>query len=95
MRHWNISRDIKQGAKFSWSKSIEITQNPFTYHCGTMLEINIKIYLKITHIFSSVVSHLPRDIFDLAIESLNKVKLGKAQRVIAEKKAFNEKLVSK
>ena len=39
-----------------------------------MLEINIKGYLKITHIFSSAMWHLPREIFDLPIESLKKVK---------------------
>ena len=53
-----------------------------------MLEITIKIYLEITHIFSSAVWHLPREIFDLAIESLNKVRRLMKQRVIAEKKAF-------
>ena len=48
------------------------------------------------HIFSSAMWHLPREIFDLAIEDLSKVrKLKKTQRVIAEKKAFNEKLFSK
>ena len=26
-RHWNISRDIKQGAKMSWSKGTEIIQS--------------------------------------------------------------------
>ena len=39
-----------------------------------MLEINIKRYLEIIHIFSGATWHLPREIFDLAIESLNKVK---------------------
>ena len=34
----------------SRSKGIEITQS---YHCGIMLKIIIKRYLKITHIFSS------------------------------------------
>jgi len=32
-------------------KGIEIIQT-VSYHCGVMLEINIKIYLKITQIFS-------------------------------------------
>ena len=54
-----------------------------------MLDISIKEYFKITHIVSSTVWHLPREIFDLAIESLNKVRrLKKSHRVIAEKKAF-------
>ena len=33
-----------------------------------MLEINIKSYLKITHIFSYSMWHLPREIFDVATE---------------------------
>ena len=45
--------DIKQGTKISWSKGIEVTQSLWSHHCGIMLEINIKRYLKITHIFSS------------------------------------------
>ena len=52
-----------------------------------MLEINIKRYLKITHIFSNSMWHLPREISDLVIESLDKVRLEKKknpQRVIAE-----------
>ena len=57
----------------SRSKGIEVTQSLLSYHCGIMLEINIKRYLKITHIFSSAMWHLPRQIFDLAIESLSKV----------------------
>ena len=32
--------------------------------------------------------HLPREIFDLAIESLNKVRLKKTEEVISEEKAF-------
>ena len=35
-----------------------------------MLEINIRRYLKISHIFSSALWHLPKEIFHLAIESL-------------------------
>ena len=38
-----------------------------------MLEINIKRCLKITHIFSSAMWHLPKEIFDLALESPKKV----------------------
>ena len=63
-----MSRDINQGAKISWSKDIKIIQSMFSNPCGIMLEINIKRYLKITHIFSSAVCHLPREIFDLAIQ---------------------------
>ena len=47
--------DIKQGTKMSWSKGTEIIQNLFSCHCGIILEINIKRYLKITHIFSNVI----------------------------------------
>ena len=66
-----------------------------------MLEIDIKIYLKITHIFSRTMWHLPREIFDLATESFNKVrKLKKKKkerkkerkRVIAEKNTFKWKI---
>ena len=39
-----------------------------------MLEINIRRYLKIIHIFSSVVWHLPREIFDVAMRHLNFLK---------------------
>ena len=54
-----------------WSKGIEITQNLSAYHCGKMLETEIKIYLKIIFIYSSTMCHLPRDIFDIATESFN------------------------
>ena len=83
-----MSRDIKQVAKMSWSKGIEIIQSLFSYHCGIMLEINIKRYLKITHTFTTAIWHLPREIFDLAIESLNKVKDWKNTEGDCEKKAF-------
>ena len=75
--------------KISWSKGIEVIQSLFSFHCEIMLEIIIERYLKITHIFSSTMRPLPRKIFDLAIESLNKIRrLKKTQRVITEKKAF-------
>ena len=70
------SRDIKQGVNISWSKGIEIIQSVLSYHCGIMLEINIKRYLKITHVVSTAMWHLAREIFDLAIESLSKVRRG-------------------
>ena len=71
------------------SKGIEIIQSLFSYHYGIVLEIHIKRYLKITHVFSSARLHLPREIFDLAIEILKEVKRQKKiQRVIAEKKMF-------
>ena len=39
---------------------------------------------------------MPREILDLTIESFNKVRrVKKIQRVIAEKKALNEKLILK
>ena len=81
--------------KISWSKGIEVTQSLWSHHCGIMLEINIKRYLKITHIFSSAMCHLPREIFDLAIESLNKVKrLKKHRGWLQRRKHLNEKLIS-
>ena len=42
----------------------------YSQYCRIVLEINIKRYLKITHIFSSATWHSPREIFDLATESL-------------------------
>ena len=45
--------DIKQGTKMSWSKGIEIIQNLFSCHCGIILEINMKRYLKVILISSS------------------------------------------
>ena len=44
--------DIKQGAKISWSKVIEIIQSLFSYYCGIIVEISIERYLKITQTFS-------------------------------------------
>jgi len=38
--------------KNSWSQGIEVIQSLFSYHCGILLGINIKRYLKITHIGS-------------------------------------------
>ena len=60
----------------------------FAYHCGIILELSIKRYLKMTHIFSSAMWHLPRETFNLAVESLSKVRMKKTQTVIAEKKVF-------
>ena len=72
--------------KFHGLKSLK-SCSLFSYHCGIMLEINIKRYFKIAHIFPNVMWYLPREI--LAIESLNKVrKLKKTERVIADEKAF-------
>ena len=36
------TRDLKQGAEISQSTGTEIIQSLFSYHCGIMLEINIK-----------------------------------------------------
>ena len=49
-----------------------------------MLEINIKRYLKITHIFSNAKWRLPREILDLAIESVNRVRLKKKKQNTTE-----------
>ena len=73
-------QERKQDAKISRTKDIEIIQSLFSYHYGIMLKISIKRYLKITHIFSSAMGHLPRKIFDKAIESINKVKRLKKHR---------------
>ena len=59
-------RDRKQGANISRSRDIEIIQSLLSYHCGIILEINFKRYLKITHRFSNVMRDLPREIFHLA-----------------------------
>ena len=89
-------RDIKLDAKISWFKGIEIIQSLFCYHCAIMLEINVKRYLKLTHIFSNALWHLPRKMFDLAIEILNKVRRLKRQRGwLQRRKHLNEKFISK
>ena len=68
----------------------------FSYHCRIMLEIKIKRYSKITHIFSNAMWHLPRETFDLATESFNKVKrLKKNRGWLQRRKHLNEKLLSK
>ena len=36
-----------------WSKDIKIILSLFSYHCGIMIDNNIKRYFKIAHIFSS------------------------------------------
>ena len=54
-----------------------------------MLEISYqKIFQSSPYIFSAM-WHLPRKIFDLAIETLSKIRRLKKQRVTVEKKAFN------
>ena len=56
-----------------------------------MLEISVKIYLKITHIFSSAVWHLPKESFDLAIENLSEVRrLEKHRGWLQRRKHLNE-----
>ena len=42
----------KTGTKFHGLKVLK-SYSLFSYHCGILLEINIKRYLKITHIFPS------------------------------------------
>ena len=58
-----------------------------------MLEINIKIYLKITCLFSSAMWHLPRESFDLATKSLSEIRLKKRER-LQRRKHLYEKWVS-
>ena len=51
---------MKQGTNISHSNGIEIIpyeQNLFSYYCGIMLDMNIKRYFKITHIFRSAIWH--------------------------------------
>ena len=45
----NISRDVNQVKKMSRSKGFESIQSLFSCHCGIILEINTKGYLRITH----------------------------------------------
>lgn len=71
------------------SEGLEVMQILFSYPRGIMLEINTIRYLKIAHILSSAMQHLPRQLFDLATESLGEVRLEK-HRVVAEK-PLNEK----
>ena len=59
---------------------MEITRGLFSSHCEIMFKINIERNLKITHMFSNAMGHLLREIFDLAIESLKKVKRVKKHR---------------
>ena len=56
----HIQGHITRGNKNSRSKGTEIIQSLFSDHCGITLEINIKRYLKIIHIFSSSMWYLPR-----------------------------------
>ena len=55
-------------------------QNPFSYHHGIILEINIKRYLRITHLFSSEMWHLSREVIDTAIEGFNMVSRQKKKK---------------
>ena len=58
-----MSRDIGPGLETSWSKCFETVQSLFSYHCGIMLGINIKRYLKITHIiFQCTVTFTKKDL---------------------------------
>lgn len=64
-------------------------QNLFSYYHGITLEINIKRYLNITHLFSSEIWHLSREVIDAAIEGFSIVRRQrKGKGLIAEKKAF-------
>ena len=83
---------MKQGAKISWSKGIEIIESVLLSLWNYVRNQYQKIFENNPHIFKSM-WHLPREIFDLAIESL---KLDwKNQRVIAEKKAFKWEITIK
>ena len=94
-RHWTISRDIRQGAKISLCEGIEIIQSLFSRHCGVMLEIDIKLSAKITHMFPSAVRHLPRETYDLAVEASMKLEGWNHRGWSQRRKHLNEKLISK
>ena len=47
----------------------------FSYHCGIMIEISIRGYLKTTHKYSNAMWHLPRENFDLAMPLKASIKL--------------------
>ena len=70
--NWNISRDVKQSEKFHGLKVLR-SYSLFSYHCWIMLEISVKRYLKIIYTFLSALWHLPEEISDLAIESLDTI----------------------
>ena len=53
---------FQKDTKISWSKGIEIIHSLFSYHCGIMLEINIRRYLKITHILKCSVTCTKKDL---------------------------------
>ena len=53
-----------------------------------MLEISIKRHLKITHLFSSAIWHLPREIIGSSHEKPQKSWRLKKHRIIAKRKAF-------
>ena len=94
-----ISKDCQLGDTGTyprmWNKTqkfhglnIEIILSLFSYHCGITLEVSIKRHLKIPDTVSSAMWHLPRGIFDLSVEILNKVRRLRKHTAIAEKKAF-------
>ena len=58
------------------------------YYCGILLEINIKIYLKITLIFSNAMWCFPREISDLATGNLSKLDDWKNRGWLLRKKQF-------
>lgn len=60
-----------------------------------MLEISYQKVLKVAHIFLSAMWYLPREIFDLATETLTKVKrLKKHRGWLQRRKHSTEKLIS-
>ena len=75
--------------KFPGLKALKSYRVCSLYLCGIMLEINIKRYVKITHIFSSAIWHLLGEIFDLTMKASIKQR-GWLQRI----KHLNEKLIS-
>ena len=80
--------DVFEGATFSCSKGNEIIQHWFSSHCGIILEIGPKRYLKITHIFSSAVWHLLREILTWPLKASIKLEDWKNTEGTAEMGEF-------
>ena len=60
--HCNIARDIRHGAKISWSKGIEIIWSLFSYNCGIMLKSISKSFENNPHIFKCNMTFTKRDL---------------------------------
>ena len=90
-----IMVEIRWGTHvYLWQIHFDIWQNK--YNIVKLNEIKFKKKLKITHIFSSAMWHLPREIVDIVIERLNEVKRLKTHRGwLKRRKYLKGKLISK